>query len=289
MKPHLLKVSLSEGYSFSVRRDVVPYFYNHWHYHPELELIHILKGSGTQFLGDSIRRFKPGDMILVGSNLPHMWRNDEAYFRKRSNLHAEAIVIHFAPDFMGAPFLGLFENRSLVRLMEKARQGIYITGKTRMAVQDHMQALFGLKGMERIIRLLMILNEIAVSPHTSLISSSGFHRNNVESETHKIDRIYQYVMDHFREKIRLDEIADIVNITPKSFCRYFRSRTRKTFSRFLLEVRIGHACRLLNEESRSIAEVCYESGFNNISNFNRYFKLFTKTTPLRYRKQQQKT
>lgn len=288
MKPHLLKVALGPEYSFSIRHDVVPYFYNHWHYHPEIELIHILKGSGTQFLGDSIGHFKPDDMILVGANLTHMWRNDEPYFSKNSGLKSEAIVIHFAPDFMGRPFLELLESKALLNLLERAKQGICISGKTRAIVRDLMQKMFKLQGMDRIIHLLMILNQIAVSRDTVLISSKGFHINNGEAETNKIDRIYQYVMNHFKEKITLEQIAARVNISPKSFCRYFKSRTRKTFSGFLMEVRIGHACKLLNEENMSISEICYESGFNNISNFNRYFKLLTNTTPLHYQKAQQK-
>ena len=113
MKPHLLKVALGPEYSFSIRHDVVPYFYNHWHYHPEIELIHILKGSGTQFLGDSIGHFKPDDMILVGANLTHMWRNDEPYFSKNSGLKSEAIVIHFAPDFMGLGYSQVPERQSV--------------------------------------------------------------------------------------------------------------------------------------------------------------------------------
>lgn len=273
-------------YSFSIRHDVVPYFYNHWHYHPEIELIHILQGTGTQFLGDQIGRFKQDDMILIGSNLTHMWRNDEAYFKKDRSLKAEAIVIHFDPRILGQPFIQLFENRALVNLMEKARQGIYIGGNTRTAIHQHMLELFNLQGMERIIRLLTILQLLSVSSHISLISSKGFHINNVESETDKIDRIFQYTLNHFSERISLEDIAARVNISPKAFCRYFKSRTRKTFSRFLLEVRIGHACKLLNEDSMSISEICYECGFNNISNFNRYFKMLTNTTPLHYRKAQ---
>ena len=288
MKSHLRKVPLMPEYSFSIRHDEVPYFYNHWHYHPEIELIHILHGTGTQFLGDQIGHFKPDDMILIGSNLTHMWRNDEAYFKKNPSLKAEAIVIHFDPQFLGQPFIQLFENKSLVNLMEKAKQGIYVSGDTRIAVHQHMLELFNLQGMERIIRLLTILHLLSVSSNISLISSKGFHINNVESETDKIDRIFQYTLSHFNERISLEDIAARVNISPKAFCRYFKSRTRKTFSRFLLEVRIGHACKLLNEDDMSISEICYECGFNNISNFNRYFKMLTNTTPLHYRKAQLK-
>lgn len=288
MKPHLLKVPYTPEYSFGIRHDVVPYFYNHWHYHPEIELIYILKGTGTWFVGDRMGRFKPNDMIMLGSNLAHIWRNDEAYFDKSSGLRSEAIVIHFLPDFLGAPFLSLSENKSLPALMEKARQGIAISGETRDRVHDLMQNIFTLKGADRIIHLLMILNLLAASRDTTQISSKGFHTNYTPSETDKLDSIYQYIMNHFKEKITLGEIAAKANISPKSFCRYFKSRTKKTFSGFLMELRIGHSCKLLSEGEMSVSDICYESGFNNISNFNRYFKMLTDTTPLQYRKAQQK-
>jgi AraC-like DNA-binding protein len=284
MRPHLLKVPRAPEYSFSIRHDIVPYFYNHWHYHPEMELIYILRGSGTQFMGDHIGQFGPGDMILLGPNLTHMWRNDEVYFNKQSGLKSEAFVIHFLPDFLGPGFFKLSENKALDLLVEKAGQGMYITGNTREQVAELMKKTFYAQGTERIIYLLTILNMLAASKETTLMSSKGFHIIHGESETQKIDEIYQHVMRHFKEKISLKEIAAIANISPQSFCRYFKSRTRKTFSGFLMEVRISHACKLLKEEEISVSEVCYESGFNNVSNFNRYFKMHMGTTPLHYRK-----
>src|SRR5438132_1285461 len=130
MRPQLLKVSKGPNYSFSVRRDLVPHVNNRWHYHVELELIHFEKGSGTQFVGDSIQRFKPGDVVLVGSNLPHYWRFDDAYFEEESPATADIRVAHFAENFWGESFLHLPENTNIRSVIERARRGLQIPGKT---------------------------------------------------------------------------------------------------------------------------------------------------------------
>ena len=284
MKPHLLKVSVGPHYSFSIRKDKVPYFYNRLHFHPEFELVFIEKGSGTQFIGDSIGRFEAGDMILVGANLTHMWRCDEEYFSKQSK-QAEATVIHFHPHFLGQGFFYLPEHRSLLAMLEKAGQGLKIQGGTKSQVKQLLQKLLKSKDEDRVILLLLILQAIAQSNETDIIASKELTLAHSKAETSKLDRIYQYVMDNFHEKITLEKAASLVNISPKSFCRYFKSHTRKTFSAFLIEIRIAHACKLLQQEEKSVYEVCYESGFNNLSNFNRFFKKLTGKTPLEYKKQ----
>lgn len=284
MKPHLLKVPIKSEFSFSIRHDRIPYFYNHWHYHPEVELIHIHNGTGTQFMGDNIGYFKSGDMILVGANLAHLWKCDEPYFDKNSTLIAEATVIHFVPEVLGEGFFKLPENELLFSILEKAKQGIVISGKTKLLVSELMKKLLDATGPQRIIYLLTILSEVAVSKEIQLLSSKNFYTN--KEETNKLDTIYQYVLSHFREKISLDEIAALANLSTKAFCRYFKTRTRRTFSGFLMEVRIGYACKLLSEKDISISDVCFESGFNNVSNFNRYFKLLKLKTPLQYKKEQ---
>ena len=284
MKPHLLKIPLKPEHSFNVRYDIVSHFYNKWHYHPEVELVYIIKGSGRQFIGDNIHHFKPGDMILLGTNLPHLWRSDEKFLKKNSKLKVEAIVIHFMLDCFGEHFFDLPENKELVRLFNRAQQAVRIKNNTRKIVIELMQRLLIAKNSERIILLLQILQIIAHSRQTKLVCSKGlqFHYN--PTETDRLNNIYQYILKNFSKEITLDQIAKVAHISPHSFCRYFRSRIKKTFSRFLIEVRIGHACKLLAETSKSVADICYESGYNNFSNFNRHFKSITQKTPLEHRK-----
>ena len=287
MKPHLMKIHLEAEHSFSVRHDVAAHFYNHWHYHPELELVHIIKGYGRQFIGDHIHHFKAKDMILLGANLPHLWRSDEKFFRKHSALEAEAIIVHFTPDCLGAGFFALPENKDLMKLFDKAQQGVRIKNQTRLMVADLMLKLVTARKSERIIILMQILQAIAHSKQTKTVCSKGleFHYN--EAETERLNNIYQYIMKNFSKDITLEQIAKVAHISPNSFCRYFKSRIKKTFSHFLMEVRIGHACKLLAETHKSIADVCYESGFNNFSNFNRHFKSITGKTPMAHRKHYQ--
>ena len=285
MKPHLLKVSVGPQYSFNVRRDIVPYFYNRLHFHPEIELVYIQQGTGTQFIGGSIDRFQPGDMILVGANLTHMWRCDKEYFSAHSKSQVEATVIHFHPHFLGPVFFDLPEHKSVLAMLNQATQGLRILGNTKTEVEALLQKLLGAEDGERIIILLSILHTIARSKEVETITAYNIIHQQSQAEACKLDIIYQYVLSNFQQKITLQKAASLINISPKSFCRYFKSHTRKTFTSFLVEIRVSHACKLLQQEGKSAYEACYESGFNNISNYNRLFKKLTGKTPFQYKKE----
>ena len=285
MRPQLLKVCKEPQYSFSVRQDLVPYVNNRWHYHTEVELIHFKKGEGTQFIGDSIKQFKAGDVVLVGSNLPHYWRFDDSYFEEDSNEKADVRVAHFCENFWGSQFLQLPENIPIKSLLDKAKRGLQITGKTRQKVAELLEALLQTDNNYRIILLMEALNLIAESQQLETLSSIGFKYDLVENEKDRINAVYEYSIKNFKRTIQLEEIASVANISPNSFCRYFKSRTRKTYSQFLIEIRVGHACKLLIENNLSIKQLCYESGFNNFTSFHKYFKLITSKSPLTYQKE----
>ncbi|MEP7258506.1 MAG: AraC family transcriptional regulator [Flavitalea sp.] len=287
MKPHLLKIPLHSDHSFNIRYDIVPHFYNQWHYHPEIELVYIIRGSGKQFIGDNIHQFKNKDMVLLGSNLPHLWRSDEKTLHKNSSLKVEALVVHFKTDCFGQGFFNLPENRDIGGILEQARYGVRIEGETREKIAALMQKLLVAAKSDRIILLLQVLQIIANSKHTFPACSKNLEFQYNPAETDRLNTIYQYILDNFSRDITLAQIACVANITPHSFCRYFKSRIKKSFSRFLLEVRIAHACNLLAETHKTVADICYESGFNNFSNFNRHFKALTGKTPLAHRKNYQ--
>ena len=284
MKPHLLKIPKEDEHSFSVRYDIVSFFYNKWHYHPELELVYIIEASGRQFIGDSIHHFKNNDLILIGSNLPHLWRCDEKFLVKGSKLKVEAIIIHFLPDCFGPGFFKLPENKALLQIFQRAQMGIRIKDQSGIQVSELMRKLVTARNSERIILLMQILHIIAQSTETKTICSEGltFHYSLVEAE--RLNTIYQYILNNFTREISLEQIAKVAHLTPNGFCRYFKSRIKKTFSHFLIEVRVGHACKLLAESDKTVADICYESGFNNFSNFNRHFKHIAGRTPLNHRK-----
>lgn len=285
MRPQLLKVCNGPQYSFSVRQDLVPYVNNHWHYHNEVELIHFEKGEGTQFIGDNIKPFKAGDVVLVGSNLPHYWRFDDSYFEEETEEKTDVRVAHFCENFWGSQFLQLPENIHIRNLLDKAKRGVQITGKAREKVAGLLESLLNSNYNYRIILLLEALNIIAESTGLQPLSSIGFKYDLVENEKDRIEAVYEYSIKNFKRNIHLDEIAGIANISPNSFCRYFKSKTRKTYSQFLIEIRVGHACKLLIENNLSIKQLCYESGFNNFTSFHKYFKLITSKSPLTYQKE----
>ncbi|NML22189.1 AraC family transcriptional regulator [Pseudoflavitalea sp. G-6-1-2] len=285
MRPQLLKVSKAPRHSFSVRQDIVPYVNNRWHYHPEIELIHFKKGEGTQFIGDNIKRFKSGDIVMVGAQLPHYWRFDDTYFEEGNTLQADVRVVHFCENFWGDQFLQLPENTNIKTLLEKARRGLQISGKTRQHVGELLEALLNTDGTMRIMLLMEALNTIAECKQLDSLSSIGFKQELVEAESDRVNAIYDYSLKNFKRKIQLEEIAAVANISPNSFCRYFKSRTRKTYSQFLIEIRVGQACKLLIENNLSIKQLCYESGFNNFTSFHKYFKMITGKSPLNYQKE----
>jgi len=284
MRPQLLKVSKWPDRSFSVRRDLVPHVNNRWHYHAEVELIHFKKGEGTQFIGDNIKRFKPGDVVLVGSNLPHYWRFDDVFFEENGS-QADVRVSHFAENFWGEQFLNLPENSNIKATLDKAKRGLQITGKTRQRVAELLEHLQVADGPMRIILLIEALTAIADCKQLEPLSSMGFKPDLVDVEKDRINAIYEYSIKNFKRRIQLEEIAEVANISPNSFCRYFKSRTRKTYSQFLIELRVGHACKLLIENNQCIKRLCYESGFNNFTSFHKYFKMITGKSPLAYQRE----
>ncbi len=284
MKPQLLKISLNPEHSFSVRHDVVPVFYNKWHYHQEVELVCFVKGTGTQFVGYDIKHFKAGDMVLVGSSLPHMWGSDRNHPTKNNKDKCESYVIHFLPDCFGLDFFTLPENKPMLLLLEKAQRGLAVKGKTKDAVLEMMQELLNADSTQRIILLLQILSKIANTKDQQFVCSKVYVANFSPQDSDRLNDIYQYSMNNFSKPLKLEEIAAVANLAPNSFCRYFKARTRKSFSKFLIELRINHACKLLAETQRTVAEICYDCGYNSFSNFNKHFRLITNKTPLVHRK-----
>lgn len=287
MKPSLLQVEIAPDHSFAIRPQVNPLFYNQWHYHPELELTWVQQGSGIRFVGDSIENFQAGDLILLGSNLPHFWRSDESA-ESAGQAPCQALVVQFGEHFWGEAFLALPELASIRNLLAQARRGIRIMGQTQEQVCAGMQQLVQAQGLDRILGLLRLLQLIAAGER-GYLSGPGFEPPLHAADSQRIGVIYAYTLAHFAGRIQLGEVAALVHMTPNAFCRYFKKHTRKTYSQFLTEIRIGHACKLLMEDYGSIAQVCLESGFQNFSNFNRYFKAITRLTPLQYTRMHRKS
>ncbi len=283
MKPELLKVTGEVTHSFCAMQHKKPNINNRWHYHPEIELIYFHKGSGTQFVGDNISRFRKGDMVLVGSNLPHYWRYDDEH-QCTSNEKPYSTVVHFFDNFWGDNFLNLPENNSIKHTLEAAKRGLQITGDTIENIADYLQQILHNEGPRRIILLIEALILIGRYSEKNQLASFGFIQNFDEADNERINSIFDYSFANFKNKIILKEIAGIANLSPNSFCRYFKSKTQKTYSRFITEIRVGHACKLLINNQINVKQVCYESGFNNFASFHTAFKYLTGKTPLSYQR-----
>jgi AraC-like DNA-binding protein len=285
MKAILQKVPEYADSSFAVQRFESAYFDTPWHFHPEYELVYIREGYGKRFIGDNISNFKQGDLVLLGSNLPHWYRNDEIYYNNDPSLKVSSIVIQFTTDFLGETFLLTPEMFEIHHILQKSQKGLEIKGSLADKISKMVIEITELKGMDRLLHLLAILNTISKSDGYDLLSNKGPSGGINTTDPKRINKVYEYVMNHFTEPITVNDAAELIHMCPSTFCRYFKKRTRTTFTFFINEIRVGHACKLLIEGDLSITEICYKSGFNNISYFNRQFKSRKKLTPQAFRQE----
>lgn len=285
MKTPLKKSRIPDSKVFVVQELIAPYFDKNWHFHPEYQLVVILKGRGTRYIGDHIKPFKEGDMVMTGPNLPHVWRSDNAYFDPANGLETHLVVVYFPENFLGEGIFDKEEFEDIGRLMKASARGLEVTGKSNQEITAMMKKLVHLRGTSQLIQLLEILNYLAHSKDINPITNAEYINLNKESEKDRMGEVYEYVMKNYKDKIMLEEVAALANLSVSAFSRFFKSRANKSFSDFICDVRISHACKLLHEEGINISEVCYESGFNTLSNFNKQFKDRIGTTPLNYRKE----
>ena len=279
----LYKNTKSTQQSFVIRHACVPHLYNRWHYHKELELLYVVKSNGTRFVGDMIQPFFAGDMVLVGPNVPHFWQNDEQYFQGRPDISAEAILLQFVDDFIGDAFQ-LPEMGHIQKLFSRASHGLQFDGATRDKAADLLWSMVEDNGKNKVIELMQLLDLLAKSEEYRMLSDLSYKLQLPVRSSERIQLVCQYLLENYKRPIALKEVAKVANMTEKAFCRFFKNSTLKTLVQFVTELRISHACKLLLEGDLSVTEICFESGFNNLSNFNRIFKRNTGQTPKEYRR-----
>ncbi len=277
MKPILMRHVESSNESFKIWTNAAPYLHNPWHYHPECEITAIEEGRGMLFVGDKVITYEKNDLILIGPNLPHEWRSS---IKETPDYLSKSMALHFRNDFPGNDFYKIPEAKIIHEILEQSRKGIKFNNRSiQNKVKEKMAEILQSKGIERVNLLFLILEMIATSPDQEYLSSQSFIDSFDEGEDHRMNTIYKYVMAHFKEPISIDQLASEVNMTKTSFCRFFKKRATKSFVQYVNEIRIGYACKLLYTESYNISEVAYESGFENISNFNKQFMKIKKKTP----------
>lgn len=265
-------------------KEDLPHFIVPWHYHPEIEIMYILEGTGTRFVGDHIGRYQEGDVCMVGPKLPHEWRNDDEFFTQGAGLKASCLCLFFLKDIFEANLIRLPEMSNIRQLIERSRRGIKFVGKSRDAIGSFIQRSVNDTGASRIINFISLLEMMATTDEYELLASIGFTESVNSSDFERFDKVYQYMMKNFMKPIKLEEVVSLVGLTPNAFCRYFRGRTKKTFIQYLNDIRIGHAKKLLIEGRMKISTLSMESGFNNLSNFIEQFKRSTQMSPSEYQK-----
>lgn len=281
MKLHLLDRSSIVDRSLTVSHNLYQNFLRIWHFHVEYELVVILQSSGMRFVGDNIEKFDVGDVVLIGKNVPHMWLNDDKYFEPDSSLEAEAISVHFKKDFLGPSFFNVPEMSPISNLLFKAEQGIKFLNVEDNVINE-LKILVNLDPMGQIIKIIEILGLLSKHKEFKLLSSSGFINSFHKTENRRLDKIYEYVFENFNSPIGSGDVAKVVGMNKSAFSRFFKKTHRKPFTKYLNEIRIGYACKLLLENNESITSIAYLSGFNNISNFNRQFKMIKGKSPSAY-------
>lgn len=269
--------------SFIVFQEIGQYFPVPWHYHPEYELVLVLKSTGRRMVGDNIGYFEEGDLVCMGPLLPHVWVNDAQYINGQADHRAEAIVIHFKDDFLGENFLKLPEMDALRTFLTLSRRGVALHGKTKDRINALMIDMVGMNGLQRLASLLSIFDILSSTSEYEVLASDGY-MHKADNQHDRLGKITDFIMQNFDREISLPEVAQIANMAVTTFCNFFKDQYRTTFVDYLNTVRIGHACKLLSEKNQNVVEVAYECGFNNLANFNRQFKKYKKMTPTQYRR-----
>lgn len=283
MRPILINESISEDRLIFIKRVDAPYLDTPFHFHDNCELVFIEDGYGNKLIGDNVSVFAKDDIILMGPNVPHIFTNDDSFYKGNKNLRSKATVIYFSPKLLD----NLLPHHSLdpvYNLIKRASRGLEVVGKTRSIVCKELTNFTEKNELLQLSSFFSILNALTLTKEVKYITSQKFINTYSQQDSARISSVYQFLMQNFKRNIQLEEAAEIAHMAPTAFCRFFKQRTLKTFTRFMNELRIYHACELLSNSDRAINDIFYECGYHNPTNFNKFFKEITGTTPLEYRK-----
>lgn len=280
MQPKYHQVPKPINRTFNIRYDFITTFGTKWHYHPEIELHYLIKGSGIRFIGENINNFESDELILLGSNIPHTWKCN---VQNSNEEHVEALVMHLHPDSLGQVFLALPEAKQTKKIFSLANKGLLYYGKTKVKAINLMRKLEKAKDLDRIIYLLKLLKLLSKSQEYEIISSQYDPTKINKADEKRLNKILNYTFANFKNKISIEDVAELSNLSLTSFCRYFKSATQKSYFDFLTDIRINYACRLLVNSEQPVKSIAEESGFENTSNFYRHFKRYKNSTPNDYK------
>ncbi|MFH6991750.1 AraC family transcriptional regulator [Flavobacterium sp. FlaQc-48] len=260
------------------------FFESTFHSHPDFELVYVQESYGKRIIGTAVESFGPGDMVFLGEDIPHVWLNDRIFYKGIRNLKAKSIVIYFSRDLFSTSFYELKEFGEIRKFLSQSVKGVSIGGQTRTLIAMKMEKLLKKKGFEVIMGVFEILFLLSKSKDLRYLNYDSYLALSKDNKNDRLAVVFQYVKTHYKEKISIEQIAEIANMTPTSFCRMFKAKTQKPFGEYLHEVRISNACKSLIETDLDISEIAYQCGYKSGSNFNKLFKSLKNTTPREYRK-----
>ena len=283
MKPFFQKLASLPTESVIFFNEERPHFTVPWHFHPEIEILFVVKSSGTSYVGDGIHRFTEGEISIIGENVPHWWKSDPKYMDGKDTSGIKVLILQFNKKIFDPNFISLPEMKSIKEFLEKAQRGIQFVSKSRKALGEQITKIFQLSGIQRLTELILLLEMMSGTKDYKYHASIGYSKTINTYDFYRFNKIHEHIILNFNKPIKLEDVANTVNISPTAFCRYFKKHTGKTFLSFLNEMRIGHACKLMVEGKMPISIASMESGFNNLSHFNDQFKRVMKLTPSEYK------
>jgi AraC-like DNA-binding protein len=252
-----------------------------WHYHPEVELTFVERGTGTRFVGDHIDSYGPGDFVLVGADLPHHWASDE--FRGEKFDRHPALVVQFLPAIFGS-LLASPEMTPIRELLDRAGRGIRFTGAAREHAVGHLRQMEDADGLGRLIHLLQSLQVLADAVNVEYLASDGYRPTFRRTTQARLHRVLEFIHERLTDPaLTQTQIAAFAEMTPSAFSRFFRQATERSVVEYINDRRVALAARLLVETNDSVLQVCQSAGFENSSNFNRQFRQRKCTNPRSYR------
>ncbi len=250
------------------------------HSHKNFELNYIWSGSGRRIVGDNISGFEKGDLVLLGPDLPHCWE----VLQDQVPLRPTCIVTHFSEDIVGSDFFKMPELEKVVELLKQSKQGLRFKVQDDRRISQILEKMTKIEGLEYYIELLKVFHLLLQVEDREKLSNPIGYNAVFSKNLEKINKVYEYVFQNIQEGVRLEEASTLLNMAPSSFCRFFKKKTDLTFMEYVKRVRVGIAAKLLAETDKQITQICYESGYNNLANFNYYFKHIMGVTPSNYRK-----
>ena len=277
MKAELEYISNKPMNSFLVKyveREQRLDFKSVYHYHPEYELIWTLKGSGRRFIGNDIGSYESDELIFLGKNIPHCWITPEP---------SKQMVVQMKEDFLGVDFLNTPECIDLKHMLENSYRGLQFFGKTKAKTQKKMQRLYETNSFQRLLLLLEILNDLAESNEFEYLSNDTFETASDQREVNRIQTIYNFIHQNYKEPITLENAMNLVNLSKSAFCKFIKRKTNKTFSQIVNQIRIQKAVELLIDTNKPIMEICYDVGYNDPSYFFKLFQKEMQVSPKQFR------